>query len=301
MKYPVPSSFFRSAVTVLLLLALASCRSHRKVMQDGDGVLTDGTSVPTEAPAVAQRSIVTQVNANRQPASGLRAKMSMRLVAGTREVTVGGSLKMKRDEIIQLQLTALGLLEVGRLELTPGYLFVQDKINKRYVHIGWDEVPALQATGIGFATFQALFWNELFVLGKTTEPAESDFKTIRKKNTVTLEPAHVTAAQKDLALSFLVDAAQNLIQQTSVSAQQKAKVSFACAYDDFAPIDDKPFPRRLSLTVASDARTYRADITLSRLQADNTMGNLATSVNNLSYKEVTFDEIMNLITKHTSK
>ncbi len=296
--YPITHVLFAT-----FMLTLLACGSHRKVVSEGAGETLAGEqeSAAGSSTEAKNLSVVSLVNANRQVVSGLRSRMSMRLAADGREVTVGGTLKMKRDEIIQLQLTALGLLEVGRLELTPEELFVQDKINKRYARIKWTELPGVQDTGIGFSTFQSLFWNELFVWGKQTMPAEDDFKVSHKKQNEVLEPAHVTAAQRKLALRFLVDAADHLLQQTSVGSTEKNALSFSCGYQDFTPIDGRPFPHQLSLTVASGKRTYRADITFNRLQVDESMGRLATSVNSLSYKQVTFEEIMNMITKHTSR
>lgn len=282
------------------VLTLVACGSHRKVVSDG--TMTSEGDLSSDISSDGNRlSVVSFVNAQRQKATGLRSKISMRLAADGREVTVGGSLKMKRDVIIQLQLTALGLLEVGRLELTPDYLFVQDKINKRYARIRWEELPGIQGSGIGFSTFQSLFWNELFVWGKRTAPEDSDFSVTLKKKNIQLAPASVTPALGDLALRFLVDAGSHLLQQTSVSTQHKNKLSFTCDYQDFDLLDARQFPHQLSLTVATGARSYRADIVMNRLQVDESMGALATSVNNLSYKQVSFDEIMNLITKHTSK
>ena len=282
------------------VLTLVACGSHRKVVSDG--TMTSEGDLSSDISSDGNRlSVVSFVIAQRQKATGLRSKISMCLAADGREVTVGGSLKMKRDEIIQLQLTALGLLEVGRLELTPDYLFVQDKINKRYARIRWEELPGIQGSGIGFSTFQSLFWNELFVWGKQTVPEDSDFSVTQKKQHVVLAPASVTPALGDLALRFLVDAGNHLLQQTSVSTHRKNVLSFSCDYQDFDLLDTRQFPHQLSLTVATGARSYRADIVMNRLQVDESMGALATSVNNLSYKQVSFDEIMNLITKHTSK
>lgn len=127
---------------------LAGCRSHKKVVEE---MTTDaGTTPPTTQ--------VTVPAVNR--VKGMTGKLNFTaLQQGTKRASSGGSIRMKRDEMIQVRLVAL-IVEVGRMELTPDYLMVQDRLNKQYVKVAWADVPELKEAGADFSTLQQLFWGE---------------------------------------------------------------------------------------------------------------------------------------------
>lgn len=76
---------------------------------------------------------------------------------GTNSLSVGGSIKMGRNEIIQLSLVYF-IMEVGRLEITPEYILVLDKYNSRYIRKAWADLP--QTEGLGYEAIQQFFWGE---------------------------------------------------------------------------------------------------------------------------------------------
>ena len=85
----------------------------------------------------------------------------------SREISVPGILRMRKDEVIRLQLL-IPLLrsEAGRIEFTPSYVLFIDRIHKQYVKATYEEVAFLRNNGIDFYSLQALFWNQLFVPGQ---------------------------------------------------------------------------------------------------------------------------------------
>ena len=130
---------------------------------------------------------------------------------------VSGSLRMKRDDVIQVSLVPLGLMEVGRLELTPDYMMVVDRMNHQYVKCGYSEVDFFREAGIDFYTFQSLFWDELFVLnGNGERPAGDGFKLRTENGGIQL----VNAQGRKVALTFIVDAARLLVGETCFSRSE---------------------------------------------------------------------------------
>jgi hypothetical protein len=82
---------------------------------------------------------------------------------GTNSLSVGGSIKMGRNEIIQLSLVYF-IMEVGRLEITPEYILVLDKYNSRYIRKAWADLP--QTEGLGYEAIQQFFWGEYPMQGR---------------------------------------------------------------------------------------------------------------------------------------
>lgn len=136
---------------LLCLLAvglLASCRSHKKIIEEQ--TLDTQTTVTTPRDDVPATPRV----------KGMTAKLNFTaLQQGQKRASTGGSIRMKRDEIIQVRLVAL-IVEIGRLELTPDYLLFQNRYDKEYVKVAWADVPELKAAGADFNTLQQLFWGE---------------------------------------------------------------------------------------------------------------------------------------------
>lgn len=74
--------------------------------------------------------------------------------------SVGGTLRMRRDEIIQLSLTKFGI-EGARVLFSPDSLSVIDRMNNRYVTTTYEQFSQLLGgQTLTFAEVQAFFWND---------------------------------------------------------------------------------------------------------------------------------------------
>ena len=286
-------SIVHYTLAIALVMAFVSCRSSKKAPKEDTDITSSTAQVTTQPASDAQ--IVASVLAQQQTVKGLRSKVSVRLAYGGKSASASGQLKMKRDEIVQVSITALGIMELGRLELTPQYLLVLDRVNNQYLQVAWTDVPDLGQAGVDFSTFQALFWNELFVPGISGTPAATDFDVDRQSSQLCLKPKATRANTKKVAVNFLVGAANALVEQTSVvPSDGRTKMSFQCAYSDWSALAGKKFPKTMNLNVSESNNIYALKLTSSSLQADESMDNLATRVPS-GYKQVTLDQIMRML------
>jgi len=93
-----PSSIMKLAALVLPLM-LAACGTKKKAVQD--------TKVPTASTLSAQK-FLQKVNDNAQYAKFITSKVKFSVEVGNQQLTLTGNLKMKRDDVIRLQLMAFG-------------------------------------------------------------------------------------------------------------------------------------------------------------------------------------------------
>lgn len=95
-------------------------------------------------------------------AKAVAAKMSLTLESGKKKINVGGTYRLKRDEVIQINLvyTMIISINVGTMELTPDYILFLDRMNKRYCKMAYSDVPSLAEAGIDFQYLQSIFWGE---------------------------------------------------------------------------------------------------------------------------------------------
>ena len=176
-------------LTVISLLLLSGCRSSRHAVRDADTGATP--SVPSNpsitTPTVTPDGSGTDSEGSKKDKKGkkksgrnedntgtgplvshptnvdaLSAKLNLQLEMGSKRLNVGGTYRLKYDDVIQLNLTytMIFTVNVGTLELTHDYILLLDRINKRYCKVSYSEVPSLAQAGIDFNYLQRVFWGE---------------------------------------------------------------------------------------------------------------------------------------------
>ena len=276
----------RQFLLVLLgAVLLSACASKKHAVSQ-----TSTAGVEADATPAALKKIVQAVNANRQDEKFLTSKLSLSVQTGDRKVSLGGTLRMKRDEVIQLSLVTFGILEVARIEITPDYLLIIDKMGRQYVKAAFSDIPFLKSAGVDFRTLQALFWDELFLLtGKA--PADNLFTKTAEAGSARLVNADGTHA----VLTFLVDTSTALVQQTSVSPHASGAAPYLTwQYADFAPLGGKKFPARHRITSGSDRRPFSVTISLSSLRNEGGW-ETRTELPSQNYTEVPAEKLLSRI------
>ena len=79
---------------------------------------------PITAEQRAKADFIGQVQDNAQTAKFLTSKVKFSIEVGPQKLTLTGNLRMKRDDVIRLQLMAFGFVEAGRIELTKDYVLL---------------------------------------------------------------------------------------------------------------------------------------------------------------------------------
>lgn len=270
---------------LLVILLLASCGTKKQAID------TTGNKETRQA---SLQHIVKTVNANRQDETYATAKMNLSLSSsGGKSVSIGGMLRMKRNDVIQLSFVTFGILEVARIEITPDYFMGIDKMGKQYVKAAFGDVSFFKNAGIDFYTLQSLFWDELFVLGAgKSAPTEKQFKKSMEG-----ERAKLTNVDSRLAvLSFSVNIASGLIQQTTVSPHAEgASPYLTWKYEDFGSLAAKNFPTSHILTISGSKKPITANLFLSNLKNDSSW-ETRTEISR-SYKEISVEQLLSLLMK----
>jgi len=141
--------------SALLIIFISSCSSTRSMKK--------GVSIGNLSESEYMEELIS-----RSPGwDAITAKMSLAVdLNGKGPTKVNGTLRMKRDEVIQLSIAPFLGIEVARAEISPDGVLVMDRMNKRYVQVPFDELKNLAKADLDFHTLQALFMNEIFLPGK---------------------------------------------------------------------------------------------------------------------------------------
>ena len=264
------------------------------VMAISCGSKKAATSGRVDMSGFSETAYLKAVVENAPEFDAFSAKMRLALSYGGENISVGGSIKMKRDEAIQLSLVAVGIVEAARIEFTPKRLLVLDRIGRRYVEVKYDDLPFFKDSKIDFYTLQALFWNELFLPGvKHVEKGDIySFHLTRNETQATL-----TAEKgKRLSYSFLTALTTGLLEESRihVSAKKENDYQLNWAYRDFLTLAGKQFPSSMSLALQGIEKPMKASFNFSRW--DTQLDYEPLSVPN-RYKQVDAAEILkNLLT-----
>ena len=141
----------RLVIVLLGTILLASCRSSKKMAREDANAI--GSKVETLVPA-------KKTPKHTEICSKVRVKI---VYDGDKEMSTNGQLKMKWNDVIQISLVdpLLGVMEVGKMEISTDSVLVIDRVNKRYISESYTKLSALAGTTITFDTVQDLFWEQV--------------------------------------------------------------------------------------------------------------------------------------------
>lgn len=259
---------------LILVVALTGCRTHRSAEKQ-------------ELRLKKQYSEqVVQLAKPQAGLTNLTARTSITLDYGVGSVNVKGRLKMRRDEAIQMTVTALGLMEVACVEFTPQHIYLIDRINKRYTKIDYAS-GMLNNIGVNFETIQSLFWNRIFIPGKADawQQAE-DYEIKVSGNQLCVTPAR----QRMLKSFFYTDEDCRQLQQTLLELSHYGAI---WRYDDFEQFDGQDLPTTFDISITSSSYAAGAHIALSSIST--TDNSWKSGVDLSRYEAVEFDELLSIL------
>ena len=274
-------SYFLKIAVMAMPLVLASCGSKNKVVEEQKPVVVD----PTKG------AFLDKVKDNAQSTKFITSKVKFTVEVAPQNITLTGNLKMKRDDVIRLQLMAFGFVEAARLEFTKDYVLIMDRINKQYLKAPYMSVDFLRNSGLNFYSLQALFWNELFQPNRTTLNPED----MEKFGTNTDgEDVVINLESEKIDYSWLADRNSGLIKMANILYKDRFNGNSQLNWDyvNFATLEsnNKKFPDDMSITLTTQKKEVKLRVKMSYINHD-TEWETRTEVSN-KYREVTVDDIL---------
>lgn len=270
-----------AAVAVPLALVTTSCGSHRKAVKETPSVAKTDT--------LQTRAFLQTVNDNAQHARFITSKVKFSVEVGNQQMTLTGNLKMKRDDVIRLQLMAFGFVEAGRLEFTKDYVLVMDRINKLYLKVPYAQLDFLRNSNIDFYVLQALFWNEFFQPGKmkVTDAALNTYATTDDGDDMV-----VALTQGKMSYRWLADKNVARIKMANIMYNDKYRGNYQLNwdYEDFKPFNRKHFPAEHKVSFSTPEKEVKLGMTLNYMGAEEDW-ETRTKVS-AKYRQVSVDEIL---------
>ena len=231
-------------------------------------------------------------------ARNITSKIKFNISSGSKNISVAGSLHMRKDDVIRIQLTPLGLIEAGRLEFTKDYVLIMDRINKEYIKADYSQDDFLRDNGIDFYALQALFWNELFIPGEQ-KVKDSSLKIYDVEMPENASDNKIKLSKGKLGCLWTAEKSSGRIKNVKVSYSSGTHgvTSLECSYSTFKPLGAKQFPSSLMLNMKTAAlkggRTMGLGIQMNSLNTDADW-EPRTNISG-KYRQVGVDDVMKRI------
>ena len=241
-----------------MTLAMAGCGSKKAATEGTSSTVDKHNGGNVQALAFVQKVANQKVSTQ-----NIVGKMSLNVKMGSKNITVPGSLHMRYGEVIRIQafIPLLGS-EVGRIEFTPDYVLVIDRMHKEYIKEDSNKVDFLKNNGLNFYSLQALFWNQLFVPGtkSISEANLMDFGVTEAGNS-----KNITLKKGNLNIVWNADNANGRIStaKATYSSLTQGKSSLNWTYSNFKAVAGKMFPAYQKFTFATTAIKNQSNISLT--------------------------------------
>lgn len=288
------------AAILSAIAILASCGTKKAIVSDSKPATQTTTQKSNSANASLR--FVQQVSDQRLYQKNIVGDMSFSIQAGSLNHTLPGQLRMRKNEVIRLQvMIPLLQTEIGRIEFTPDYVLVIDRLHKEYIKSEYNQLAFLKDNGLDFYSLQALFWNELLVPGKQSVK-EGDFELFTADINTQGTDVPLTLTSGKLSFKWNVQRTSYKILSTMVTYLSSAHgtSNLSWTYADFKNVGVKTFPASQSFTFTTNVggKTQNATVSLrlSSVRTDADWQALTTP--SAKYKKVeasdVFDKILNM-------
>lgn len=241
----------KNRILLLLLvvaLAVSGCRS---------------TKSPTEGTI---KGNITLGELGRMPAfaavpTSISSKLKIKAELGDKRLSASGTLGIEQEKGVRIGISALGLFEIARIELTPATAQIINKVDDEYASIDYSSVALLREAGLGYNILQSILLNALFTPdGASPLDALPTMNITREGNDVSL----VTPKKGPMQYTFYLDAATGQLVETEGLYNEAVKVS--CLYGGFTAVEGRSFPTDIQFAVEGVGTPLKLRLQLSNIR-----------------------------------
>ena len=290
----------KKVLLLCLPFLLAACGTKQAVVGSQENKKPTTENVQgQQSEAVRKLTFVQKVSDNQVYAKNIVGNMDFTIQMGDKNISVPGALRMRKDEVIRIQLfiPILGT-EVGRLEFTPTYVLIIDRLHKEYIKADYTQVDFLKRQGINFYSLQALFWNQLLLPG-TQKVSESDLKKFDAHLETSGDLVPVEFKNGSMSYSWKANRNTGRISEAEVVYQNGSQPSATLHFDysNFKNVGVKLFPATQKLTFqagnAKGKKEVMVNLDMNEVKTDANW-DVETQVSS-KYKQVSPEEVLNKI------
>lgn len=289
---------YNRLILPVLLVLFAACGAKKNLVKTTTSttVATKTTTGNAPNPELQKLGFLQKVADNAVYANNIVGDMKFNLKVDGRDITAPGSLHMRKNQVIRIQLfiPLLGS-EVGRLEFTPDYVLVIDRFHKEYIKADYNQLDFLKDNGLTFYSLQSLFWNQLFMPG-TDRLNETSLRKFEANLQPTTATTPISLKQGNLNFVWNADTKSGLIGQTTVGyhSAQHGNSTLTWLYENFMNVGVKRFPAKQTFTFSTTATRQKrtVQVTIDMDEVTTKDGWETNSTVSSKYKKIETKDIL---------
>lgn len=276
----------RPIFIILLFLCLlnttlfTACKSKHKIIR---------SKTPVEEKANSE--LFNDIISSSIDYSTFSSKLNLSLTSGTKTLSSKATLRIVKDNAIQISVQPLFGVEMFRFYIDPNKVILLDRMNKSYVEESITKLKEVYPVGFDFYTMQSMLTNAIFVTGKT-KVENKDYRKFKYSQTSDLN-YYLTAkdAESDIEYSFTANG-DDRITSTHLKHKQE-QLSLNWEYDEFAKLSYLIFPHRMKATINTEKNSLNSELRFSGIEMDDPFS-ISISIPN-GYKKITIADILKII------
>lgn len=267
----------RELFMLMIVLFLASCSGVKQVVR-------------TE-PTLKTPELLYHLVKSTPAIGGISSKVKFNFVLGTASYSLSGSLKIRRNEILQLsiQVPFLGT-EAVRVEATPQSILIIDRIHKKYVQEDMKGLKEKTDLNLDFYALQALFVGEIFRPGI---PNMSIAQMREMKLIASSEPNTSVLSHEEGELSYFFRVS-NSTAKLALTEVRKNSTAFSTLwkYDNRTTVQGEEYPTLIHASFEGTTKEIGLDMELSKV---NEIGTWKTDTSVSSkYEKIELKDVMKM-------
>lgn len=262
---------------LVMCLCFVSCGTKQKVI--------------SEKKNRSELGVIEQIVEKSTWKGAFSSKIKFNVQFGSASYALNGTLRIKRDEALQLslQVPLLGM-EAVRVEATPEKILIIDRLHKKYVEESVAELSGLSATGLDFYALQSLFTGALFRPG-VRHLTVSEVERMQVNSTQSGAMMNLNTIEKGLDYQFDIAVADVHLAETRIS---KASTAYKCVwkYSNYQELSGRAFPLSLKASFEGAPKVIGFEMDLSRpsTSSDWSVGSSLSS----RYERIQLKDVMKL-------
>lgn len=267
------------ALLLLLFVGVYSCKPKERIVR-AESELEDKTN----------SNLFEDILENEVRYSTFSSKLNMSFSTGRKVLNSRATLRIVRNEAIQLSIQPIFGIEMFRLYIQPDCIIILDRMNKRYVQETYDDLKKEYPIGFNFYTLQSLFTNALFIPERSNVLIDdyNNFRYLQSSDNYLLSGRDKLS---DIDYSFCVNG-NDQITLTQMYMPAK-KYSLEWSYDEFTLVEKLFFPFKMKVSASSQEVNLNTSISLSSINFDESL-TLDSSIPS-SYTKVELKEVIKLL------
>ncbi len=264
---------------LVLFVGIYSCKPKERIVQAASE-LEDKTN----------SNLFEDILENEVRYSTFSSKLNMSFSTGRKVLNSRATLRIVRNEAIQLSIQPIFGIEMFRLYIQPDCIIILDRMNKRYVQETYDDLKKEYPIGFNFYTLQSLFTNALFIPERSNVLIDdyNNFRYLQSSDNYLLSGRDKLS---DIDYSFCVNG-NDQITLTQMYMPAK-KYSLEWSYDEFTLVEKLFFPFKMKVSASSQEVNLNTSISLSSINFDESL-TLDSSIPS-SYTKVELKEVIKLL------